>query len=115
MLRKTCQGCPFAIMENSLHLGRASMAWKNDHQDHLEAPGFDFLVRLAMCYTTRQPSVNGTAPEQSWDYQARSEAPKNILKDYSMPLLSSHPVYRQECRSVHRKSDSKPICLHANK
>ena len=32
-----------------------------------------------------------------------------------MPLLSSHPVYRQVCRSVHRKSDSKPICLHANK
>jgi hypothetical protein len=68
-----------------------------------------------LCYIARQPPVNGTSPEQSWDYQARFEAPKNILKDYSMPLLSSHPVYRQECRSVHGKSDSKPICLHANK
>jgi hypothetical protein len=85
---------------------------------HSDAPEFDsgaFGDVIGVVLHRPPTSVNGTSPEQSWDYQARFEAPKNILKDYSMPLLSPYPIDRQEYRSVHGKSDSKPICLHANK
>ncbi len=79
----------------------------------IEVQPVTFQTHFWLCLNLRK--INGTSPEQSWDNQARFESPKNILKDYRLPLRSSHPVYRRECRSVHRKSGSKPIGLHANK
>jgi hypothetical protein len=77
-----------------------------------KAGRFAYFV-MPQAFQERAPT--GTSPERSWDFEARFEDSQNILKGYSTPLLSSHPVYPPECSLVRGKSDSRPLCPHANK